>query len=853
MNNFERVNNQLLCNAEGWLFSIFPAGKMHGREFHLGSVYGDQGNSLKVNTHTGVWKDFADNDTGGSDLISLYAAHKSISMGEALKELDDGRGKGNTPPPPAPPKRQEWEPCNETPSKAPNLDHWQYGAPSMHWVYQTKTGAPAFYVARFENEAIGKETLPMSPCKHNDGRLEWKWKAPAKPSPIYNLPRVIEADGVIIVEGEKCAQALSEALPGITVTCWQGGTNRIAFADWTPLKGKNAIYWPDNDEPGRKAAQWAKDTLNATVLRVDPDRAKGWDCADAIEEGWERSKILEWIQAGGDEADAPQSEPEAEHEPSPPPSTPRKFPFTLCGYDRGTYYYFPDGTRQIVELSANQHTKLPLLQLAPWDWWADNFGDGEKPNFTAAASALIEQQNQCGQFDSRRIRGRGYWLDEGRTVYHAGDRLFVDGEETAIRDIDTRFIYEIGSPMMGDTAEHSCDTEGQQFLALCNSITWKSPIFGTLFAGFCAMAPICGALPWRPHIWLNGSAGSGKSWVVNNVLKPMLGDNALIFLGPTTEAGIRQKLRSDSLPIVIDEAESEDRKGQERMKSVLELARQSSSETGAIIAKGSASGSAIEFLIRSCFAFSSIGVAAQQRADTSRITSLEIVKAQSQADNRFEEIKKLRNETLGTDGFADRVRARVVANCKTIVENARKFSLAISNHFGDQRLGDQLGPMIAGAYSLQTSEALNDEKAKSWVERQDWNGFEVRADDTDEVRALNHLLEAKIQIDTEDRMRVRAVSELIRLATDPDANSDHAEDADKALQRNGIRPRDGVFFVSDSHSALARIFIDTPWAGKWKDQLRRVEGASVASSCRFSGLIQRATKVPLKVFDKNAE
>ena len=95
------------------------------------------------------------------------------------------------------------------------------------------------------------------------------------------------------------------------------------------------------------------------------------------------------------------------------------------------------------------------------------------------------------------------------------------------------------------------------------------------------------------------------------------------------------------------------------MQSILELARAASAETGAGIGKGSASGKAMEYQIRSCFAFASIGVAANQRADTSRITSLELRKDNTDGGReRFEALKSLWAETVARPAYAEGIRSR---------------------------------------------------------------------------------------------------------------------------------------------------------------------------------------------------
>jgi hypothetical protein len=51
---------------------------------------------------------------------------------------------------------------------------------------------------------------------------------------------------------------------------------------------------------------------------------------------------------------------------------------------------------------------------------------------------------------------------------------------------------------------------------------------------------LCGALAWRPHLWLVSEAGGGKSWVLDNIVRPALRALALQVQSKTTEAGLRR-------------------------------------------------------------------------------------------------------------------------------------------------------------------------------------------------------------------------------------------------------------------------------------------------------------------------
>jgi putative DNA primase/helicase len=89
---------------------------------------------------------------------------------------------------------------------------------------------------------------------------------------------------------------------------------------------------------------------------------------------------------------------------------------------------------------------------------------------------------------------------------------------------------------------------------------------------------------------------------------------------------LRQRLGCDAIPVLFDEAEGEDQRAHSRLQRILELVRQSSSETGARLIKGTATGNATSYQIRSCFAFSSINASLVQQSDRSRVTVVELTR-----------------------------------------------------------------------------------------------------------------------------------------------------------------------------------------------------------------------------------
>ncbi len=280
------------------------------------------------------------------------------------------------------------------------------------------------------------------------------------------------------------------------------------------------------------------------------------------------------------------------------------------------------------------------------------------------------------------------------------------------------------------------------------------------------------------------------------------------------------------------------------MQGVLDLVRQSSSESAAGIVKGSATQTGAKiYRCRSSFAFSSINVAIEHQADDSRITVLALRSAPDAGDTAaqaaFQELVEQVAATI-TPEYAAGLLARSVRLLPVISRNAETFAHAIAANVGSRRMGDQIGALLAGAYSLHSDRLVSLDDAVTYVKRQEWSDTPSESStERDEVRLLAHLTQHRVRI-TPGNSAPREVSieRLIMAAWGADETiaADVAEDE---LRANGLRT-DGVngIFVSTSHPALKRILTGTPWASGWGRTLARLPGTdpSTDTVMRFGPL-----------------
>jgi putative DNA primase/helicase len=296
--DFDKINADLLSNYFEILQRWLPNGRKIGPDWCVGSLAGEPGQSLKIHIWEGFWIDFATGEKGG-DPVSLYAAIHNLSQGEAAKQLS-----GYIAPPTS--KRQPNERFAVVdddgfkPVTNPPEDCIAAPVKGTAYYYHTKNGCVSFCIDRFEKPDGKKSFIPWTLWENCGGptyEMEWRAKALTTPRPVYNLHKLTDKPSacVVVVEGEKCAEALQLILPEFVVTTWAGGANATGKTDFEPLRGRNLIFWPDNDDPGKKAMADLVALYGGKLVVIPDGKPEKWDCADAIAEGWGRNDILTFL------------------------------------------------------------------------------------------------------------------------------------------------------------------------------------------------------------------------------------------------------------------------------------------------------------------------------------------------------------------------------------------------------------------------------------------------------------------------------------------------------------------------------------------------------------------------------
>lgn len=768
-------------------------------------------------------------------------------------------------------------PCKQLQYINPKRDHKNSKVtPSHVWPYRDIAGNVVSLVIRFDID--GKKITPCLRWCHYEGGEGWVMYAMADQNrPLFNLVGIATntEKQIVIVEGEKAAQKLQQLVgEALTVTCWLGGTNAINKTDWRPLANRRVIIIPDADEPGFDAAGEVMQRLfevgseSIKVVVPEDHRPKGWDVAD---EDWKSAKqFIQWAKDNIGQLQQPEPDEQEQHQAiadqeayfseqfgeqgsDPEPTTKPDFnaPFQLLGYNEDYFYFLPKGSQQVKCLTApGLAQKANLLTLAPADHWRTMAGLGpdeeiKSKHWEMHINGLIQKSYDSGVFDVSRIRGRGAWIDEGRNILHVGDSIYVDGVKMNPEECQSNHIYPRNLSMGVEFTNPASNQEAHELVKICGQLSWDKSLSGALLAGWCVVAPLCGMLNWRPHIWVTGASGSGKSTVMNDIIDVMLGKIGLKVEGKTTEAGIRQMLGTDARPVLFDEAEAEDEASARRLQGILDFARVSSS--GGTIIKGTTGGRSMEFSARSAFCFSSINTTVKHFADEARITKL-VLKRDIQRSDEFYQQFHESIKALITPEYANKMISRSISHLPTIKSNAEVFIRAATAVFESRRAADQIGTMLAGTYLCYSTKAITFEQAKEWILRFDWTEHTIISASTDSDRLIERIATTRISISADRGRRDLTVGEAILITAHNSQDSDECKDELKRLgvKLNAEKTR---VTIANNSRPMADLLNGSPWAASWARTLSEIHDAAKEDHQHFApGIKSRGVSLPVAIF-----
>jgi hypothetical protein len=469
-------------------------------------------------------------------------------------------------------------------------DYLKLGKFIKAWPYKTAEGKVQLIEARFESDKK-KSVISI----YYDGKA---LRAKNYPVLIYNLDKLQEHDGpVIITEGAKAADAASE-IPGFLGVAWNGGGKKASRVDWKALTDREVYIWPDDDRHDDKR----------TGELIPEHKQQGMLTAFYVQKKLPGSKIIPIVtearqikESGADLVEVLQIKTPKEIakyirdcepviHPSKKPMTVAELdsvPFKILGLADNGMGHIISSEDRLLPINMTSLTKTHLLNIADISYWETRFGDRGKIDWEQAINQIIRVTNIV-DFDTSMVRGRGAWIEkDGRICYHDGFETIGDHDPGKLYLRKRRADIGIGdTPLDPETCKRISST--------VQRMSFETAADAVRVLGWTALAPFAGALPWRPAGLVTGDHQTGKSAILEYVIQP-LSKSISVSGGGTTEAGVRQIVGNDAAAITLDETDDDTPMKKRNKQALLSLMRQSTSNDAPIIAKGTKNQTGLSF------------------------------------------------------------------------------------------------------------------------------------------------------------------------------------------------------------------------------------------------------------------
>ena len=325
--DFAKISERLRQTRREWLPKLFPNGRIKGGMFNLGDADGAPGDSFPIPLDGSKAKTLEDFGGGfkGDDLDLFTRATRQTPVDAARDAaarfgLDHRTAKpSNRAKPKGSPRPNELEPF---PDGRPIPNHPQLGKPDGVWLYRRPAdGRPILAHYRFDQRDAGgalirndrgKIKKEFRPLIWRGGQFLWEWP---DVRPLYGFPELTARPGadVLVVEGERTADAARTLFPDLVVVTWPQGTSGTTKADWAPLSGRRVTILPDADAPGAKAADAVAELAtkagasSVRIVTLPDGLPDGWDVADPLPDGWTDDTLKALVR----EAPEPKTKPNA--------------------------------------------------------------------------------------------------------------------------------------------------------------------------------------------------------------------------------------------------------------------------------------------------------------------------------------------------------------------------------------------------------------------------------------------------------------------------------------------------------------------------------------------------------------
>lgn len=852
--------------------------------------------SFKINLVSGAWNDFGDpsGDAKGGDAISLYYYLNRATIEFAASTQNYKNSYGGLMAESAKAILLQYEP-NYFPDKKDNFipqqtdnnkkDFWsgfrilnkglenppeldltwyknQWGKVFNTWDFISGKNI-VMRVVRFIPET-GKRKKNDRPFTLWTNGKENRWRAKALENgyPLFNLNELSEYPNkpVVLTEGQKKAAMLKKVISEEFVSVgWYGGAGNTHLTDFEPLRGREVWFPFDADTSGRSAIKNIREISKELDIKLHPihpplNVKKGWNLDDAIQDDWSKDEILKYLHSENIEIDK-EEEAFLDDETA--------YKFNILGYTGDQIAFYPWGSKSVVKYKASSLSKGALMTLMDRSEWGDYYRkDDGGTAWESAINDILRRADDMPIFDSTRIRRTGAWIDNGELIINTGEYLIHEKNRIELYERNKKYIYERGKFLPYGTEKGLSVDESKKLIEMLSLIPWGAESHKYLLAGWILLASFGGGLTWRPNVWLQGKRGSGKTWILEHITRPLVTHlYGVRGQGTSSPAGIRQSLENSTKPVELDEMESNNKHDAEIIEQVLKIFREGSSgnEYGSATLHGTSDGEGKQWIVRSMVLFASIGSSLKNSADRSRFTLIKIEQnniSKEERKNNFDKLQTLAE--IITPLWAKAFNSRALNIFNKIKKCIEVMIVQASEMLGNRRDGDQIGTLLAGAWMCEHDMAATAAEARKFLDDIDIDIFQTEASDKgDEELVLDEILTSKIELnDGDKRYRINiglclhywfAVNVPVIFGSEDGFNfpCSNQTTIKQELSQYGIKPiiSGGKPYVQIAvgHPGITKLLSDTAYAGIYGEMLARLPYCNKAlkGPGNFAGVSKR--------------
>ncbi len=530
--------------------------------------------------------------------------------------------------------------------------------------------------------------------------------------------------------------------------------------------------------------------------------------------------------------------------------------YKALGISGNTNYIWSNYKQCIVELTAQNLTKAFLQNAIGFNYvdsiaMSFNKWGKKEYNIDILAQKIVEECIKKGSYSINDLSGSGIFRhpkDQSKLIINSNTLWSKDSENEervfGKKVFENNIDLDIKRSDVEITQEQAID-----FLNYVNTYNFVKKDDAILCAGWIASSALAGDSNHRPILNVTAPAGSGKSSFIH-ATKTFLGNFAIDYDGQATEAGIRQKVKNNSIVLLLDEAEATS----EKLASTLTLLR--GAYSGTSIIKGTSDQKGMQFIIKMQAMLVGIVPPALNAADASRIIRVEMTEKKDKNKDFFNKI----NRELGVIGKAcimyfinNYVKYKFV--CKQVREN-------ILFNIDNNRFADTYTTSIAASFVLNNIDFLNnidelqienDEelvcKIVDYVNKIDLQYYaNMSKQSNDEEQFFEEILKTQLNDKELGNKSIIELINTIKYKKIIGDNLDSSKVADAVLQRTGLKFKDDALVIDTKSEALRRAIRNMKYKNAdYLYLLKRVKNSQILSDRVVIGGTRVARSTAIKI------